>query len=501
MGMFIDGIGSSQALDTAGEVVDIQGLDCSSLEGSVFNFEHKSDLPAQIVGKILKCKKIFSEEDCEDDRQAYYWSRFQIPFLYVMGELLDGYKDSAKEVAGMFLYDADNRGKGNDILGFSVEGAKIKKEGSVISRSIARKITITNMPCNKTCIAEMIPSEEGKKDDLDSIFKTEEQVEIELKKSEDLSSKLSNLLEKNETMESSAAALGLDPIVKAEGAPKLGLAPKAPSSSKIGTTASGKAVLSHGHVSEYTGFSSQDHRDAATAHHKMATSATSPAAGKHHFDKFKMHSSAAQTLSDKKSRLGKAMEAGSSIGAAPSELTQGAALQAESIALANPGKSKGWVLLEQKKKKRKEWLAKAQAAYSQWDKKEAFVDFMQKTLPGLTRGEIDALGQTIALKKSLSSTPKAPSHLSEDSKHSVGTLKSGKKFGLHFEHPENANLDSADHAELAQHHGSLSNKYATAARTGEMHGMKRGWSRQKTWRQNRDWHAKQSALHEEKSKK
>ena len=72
MPTYIDGIGASQNIDSSGEIVDIAGLDISSLEvdGSL-NWEHKKDFPEQLVGKILKAKKIFSEKDCEDDRRCH----------------------------------------------------------------------------------------------------------------------------------------------------------------------------------------------------------------------------------------------------------------------------------------------------------------------------------------------------------------------------------------------------------------------------------------------
>lgn len=171
---YVDGIGSSQAIDTAGEIVDIKGLDISSLIGAALNWEHESKLPSQIVGKILEAKKIYSEKDCENSRQSYYWAKCQLPFLYVMGRLFDDQKDSSREVAGLFRDDA-NHPTEQDMVGFSVEGAKVEKIGAVITRSIARKVTITCIPANKTCIAELLPRKEGKesKDDLASLFKGE----------------------------------------------------------------------------------------------------------------------------------------------------------------------------------------------------------------------------------------------------------------------------------------------------------------------------------------
>src|SRR5690349_15160556 len=128
---YIDGIASSQAIDTAGEIVDLKGLDCSSLIGGAFNWEHKSDLPAQIVGKVLDYKKIFSAKDCDTERQKHFWNKCQIPFLYVIGRLFDDKKDSSKEVASLFKDDAENPTEPK-MVGFSIEGSKINKEGMTI---------------------------------------------------------------------------------------------------------------------------------------------------------------------------------------------------------------------------------------------------------------------------------------------------------------------------------------------------------------------------------
>jgi hypothetical protein len=171
---YIDGIGSSQALDTAGEIVELKGLDISSLVASSFNFEHESKLPSQIVGKILEARKIFSKEDCQNDRHHYYWDKCQLPFLYIMGRLFDDKKPSSVEVAALFKDDQEHPEE-PDIIGFSVEGSKINKSGAVITHSIARKVTITAMPANKTCIAEMLPEKKVKVDpsDINELFKGE----------------------------------------------------------------------------------------------------------------------------------------------------------------------------------------------------------------------------------------------------------------------------------------------------------------------------------------
>ena len=171
---YIDGIGTSQAIDTSGEIVDLKGIDTTSLVGAAFNFEHKSDLPAQIVGKILEAKKIFTKEDCQNERHKYYWNKCKTPFLYVMGRLFDDRQPSAKEVAAIFQDDMAHPNE-QQMLGFSVEGARLgEKKGMVVPRSIARKITITAVPANKSCVAGIVPDKKASKDgELADMFKGE----------------------------------------------------------------------------------------------------------------------------------------------------------------------------------------------------------------------------------------------------------------------------------------------------------------------------------------
>jgi anti-sigma28 factor (negative regulator of flagellin synthesis) len=341
LGTYVDGIGASQNIDSSGEIVDIAGLDISSLEvdGSL-NWEHKKDVPDQLVGKILKAKKIFSVKDCEDDRQKYYWEKCKVPYLYVLGELFDDYTDSARTVAGLFRYDLDHRGKNaKDIVGFSVEGATIHKAGNTITRSIARKITCTGLPCNKMAVAEMVPKEGSKpKDNLSNIFKTESYVEIEvvnlpkesnlweMLKAESLMKRARALFGKPmkkdvQAMTSGAGtsmALGgtsptspslscsepdmgrseaaTDPNLMKANPPKLAVAKPNPLGTHLGNTTSGKPVHSHAMVGE-TGFNHQEHAEAAALHQKAG--AANPKMAQHHAGKVSLHNSASITLKDR----------------------------------------------------------------------------------------------------------------------------------------------------------------------------------------------------------
>lgn len=393
MGMFIHGIAASENIDSSGERISILGMDISSLAvDGVFNWEHKADQPGQIVGKVLKAKKIFSEDDCEDDAQLMFFRKCGVPYLYVMGELFDDYKESAKEVAGMFRYDADHK-ETNDksVMNFSIEGAKIEKQGMDILKSIARKVTLTALPCNKAAVAQMVstaPKKPGK-NDINELFKTEE----------------------------IKAEIFAGPLRKDQ--PALTVAkPSAP----MASTKSGKAIHATAKIHEYHDFNEADHRDAATAHLNMASKLGESdfKTAQMHRNKGLLHNSAANTLMDRANRLkagsklggtatprnpgspkiqtsvhrpygqvgnlGKSLDAGSGM-AAPSQLTGGAALAKESLAPAKKQKSK--------------WLTRAEQDYQMWSKREEFENFMSKRMPHLTKGEIRAIGQVMVLNKSM----------------------------------------------------------------------------------------------------
>lgn len=437
MPTYIDGIGTSENIDSSGEVISLQGLDISSLEvDGVFNWEHKADLPGQIVGKILKAKKIFSEKDAEDDRQLFYWDKFKTPYLYVMGELFDDYNESAKEVAGFFQYDAD---KGNDdknnVLGFSIEGMKGNKEGMVIKKSIARKVTLTNTPCNKAAIARSMKSkEDSRKDDVEDFFKTELNTNVGLLKVENMTSLKKDAPKMPAAPQGAASGGGIAlkaPVAPA--APKAGLKqPDMSSNKQIGMTTTNKPVMSHQKVHEY-GFNSGEHKEAGEMHRQAAIGGKTAQDKSHHFDKMRLHNEAAATAEhhesrfanalaskrkqaiesarkvrkdepkNKKSELAKALSAGSGM-AAPSALVGGAALGKENLS-GKIHKSK--------------WLKRAESEYKTWEKKEQFEKFMSERMPHITKNEIVAIGQALALKKSL----KAEKAIAKLSKEYVETKK------------------------------------------------------------------------------
>jgi hypothetical protein len=363
---YIDGIGSTTAIDTAGEIVDLAGIDTSSLMGAPFNYEHKSDIPAQVCGKILAYKKIFSEKDCENDRHKYYWDKCKTPFLYVMGRLFDDKKDSSKEVAALFLDDSEHPNE-QPMMGFSIEGSKVEKQGMIVTKSIARKITLTNAPANKQCIAEMVPAEPAKTDE-DSIFKSEPSYVVELmEKSEPMKKAVSwsSGEKKGNAVHFNHPEHGTLSIHKQPGGEfhvKHGGA-LAGVGGKKGVFSSAKEAGEH--AKNYMQSLKQNKVLGPQPHNRPSPSM-------------------------KSEEMTKALTAGSGM-AGPGNLVGGAALGKEEI---------------DKKMKKSQKLLRAEQEYSTWAKREEFETFMAKNMPHLTKGEVTALGQTLCLSKSLKNEKK-----------------------------------------------------------------------------------------------
>lgn len=155
-GMILDGIFGSEAIDSSGEVLDVEGADISDLEEGrgVLNYEHKSSEDKgnngqEIVGRILWAKKIFARSECETDRQRHFWDQIRLPYIYGVCRLYDGAgHEGAKALAAQVR---DHHANNEPILvRFSVEGSTLEQSGHVLKRSVIRRVALTLKPCNKT---------------------------------------------------------------------------------------------------------------------------------------------------------------------------------------------------------------------------------------------------------------------------------------------------------------------------------------------------------------
>lgn len=150
LGMVIDGILGSEAVDTSAEVLDIKGADISRL--TIANYEHKgpSDKAGngeEVVGKVLYSKKIYKADDCDNDRQLEYWNKIKLPFIYGIIRLADGAGHRGALALAALIRDYDAHDSKNG-LSFSVEGHTVERDGQTLKATIIKKVAITHGPCN-----------------------------------------------------------------------------------------------------------------------------------------------------------------------------------------------------------------------------------------------------------------------------------------------------------------------------------------------------------------
>jgi len=413
MSTFLHGIGTVQFIDKSGELLDLKGLSIDSLEKTgVINYEHKSDFPGQLVGKILKAKKIFSQKDCSNDHELHFWKKTKAPYVYIMAELLDDYCDSAKHVAGILRYDKDHKEQNShNIMWFSIEGSEIPNSRigkSVITRGIARKVSLTSAPCNAAAAVEILENQAPKiKDDFEELFKSDQEA-VTLFKNGEGEKLYETFLAKKESeptikkKEQKLCKLHKAQLEKGEG-PKW-------SGPKVAGDAVHFSHPEHNIVSIHKQPSGEFHvkhngRVAGIGGQKGVFNNAKDAGA--HAQKFmsglssgKVSAPAMQNHPSPNiigtTSIRKAVEAGS-YNAAPSTLTNGAAYQTESMSKAKPTAEDH----NFKGSKKKDWNAQAKSDYQNWEHKEKFEKFMKSKMPHLSKGEIEAFGRVIALKKNI----------------------------------------------------------------------------------------------------
>ena len=123
----IDMIAGTQLRDSQNELLDVAGADITELQSGKgrFNDNHQAGF-FNSVGRVTYAKKIMEEEDCEDDRQKYYWEKVKSPYIYVRGLLYDDEDHPNARAAAAILrniHKADIPLK----LKASVEGATIAR--------------------------------------------------------------------------------------------------------------------------------------------------------------------------------------------------------------------------------------------------------------------------------------------------------------------------------------------------------------------------------------
>ena len=170
MGMIIDGIFASEAIDRSGEILKIDGLDISDLkEGrAILNLEHRNPKDEgnslnDAIGRIIYAKKIFSLEDCDNERERAYYKQVECPMLYGKAMLFDDVDPPHQgAMAASAIIRHCDKHKIPLLLKYSIEGSTLTQDGPLLKRCIARGVAATLRPANGTAVSGLL-SENGKK--------------------------------------------------------------------------------------------------------------------------------------------------------------------------------------------------------------------------------------------------------------------------------------------------------------------------------------------------
>jgi len=157
-GLLIGGVFASEAIDKSGEVIDIHGLDISNLNNgdAYLNAEHKSDNFSNYLGRIVTAKKIFTLEECiSDHEKACFTQAGKVPIVYGTAELFDdeGHREAAAAASIIKHFKKRNL---PIAARFSIEGNTLDRDNVNIKQAVARCVALTMMPCNDTCVSDIV---------------------------------------------------------------------------------------------------------------------------------------------------------------------------------------------------------------------------------------------------------------------------------------------------------------------------------------------------------
>jgi ribosomal protein S27E len=154
------GIVACESPDNVGETLLIDGIDISKL--NKFIDEHPEDPKAyDIIGAIKVAKKIYSEQDCRDEKQIRAWKHCQVPFVYVEGVLADNEgHPNAQSAAALLKFASRPDIKPHLQIGLSIDGGIDERKneqgqpdenGKILSKTRGFSGAFTVKPCNPKC--------------------------------------------------------------------------------------------------------------------------------------------------------------------------------------------------------------------------------------------------------------------------------------------------------------------------------------------------------------
>jgi hypothetical protein len=155
--LWIDMCAGSELKDTQGETLSVDGADISDLEFGKgrFNDNHGKGF-FNSLGVVTEAKKIYKSEDCEDDRQKYYWEKIKAPYIYAKGYLYNDEDHPNAKAAAAIIRNIHR----NDVplkMKASVEGgvmARSVKDHTRLARTKIHSVALTFTPANNATLVE-----------------------------------------------------------------------------------------------------------------------------------------------------------------------------------------------------------------------------------------------------------------------------------------------------------------------------------------------------------
>lgn len=153
----IDMIAGSQLRDTQGEMLSVEGADISELEAGKgrLNDNHGKGF-FNSIGRITGAKKIFKKEDCENERQEYYWDKVKAPYIYVKGYLYDDEDHPNARAAAAILRNIHKSDTPLQLKA-SVEGGVVARgiaDSTLLARTKIHSVALTFTPANNATLIE-----------------------------------------------------------------------------------------------------------------------------------------------------------------------------------------------------------------------------------------------------------------------------------------------------------------------------------------------------------
>jgi hypothetical protein len=171
-GMLLEAVFGSEAIDSSGEILSVKGADISDLENGLgqINYEHFTDEQSEEekkekvrpsgndwVGRVVFAKKIFSADDCANDRQLAFWKELELPFIYGIVRLYDRAGHPGAQALAAMIRD-QHANKEKILWRWSVEGTTLKTspDKKKLLESIVRVVALTRKPCNRSAETRLL---------------------------------------------------------------------------------------------------------------------------------------------------------------------------------------------------------------------------------------------------------------------------------------------------------------------------------------------------------